>query len=125
MTCLPYNAEKEIFQRLDSWVRGVAVMSKGPQGVMVSDGRNIFSAGIPDSDLVDRTGAGDAFGSGFVAGLIQKGDWKKDPSVIEHAIQLGTANATATCQQLGAKNGLLKKGEWGPWKRIEVKNYKI
>lgn len=126
LTCLPYNAEKEIFKRLDVWIRGIAVMSKGPEGVMVSDGRNIYKAGIPDSSIVDRTGAGDAFGSGFVAGLIQKvGSKKPEPRDIEYAIQLGTANATGTVQNLGAKTGLLKEGQWGPWKRVEVKSYKI
>jgi len=126
LTCLPYNAEKEIFKRLDNWVKGVAVMSKGPEGVMVADGNEIYTAGIPESDLVDRTGSGDAFGAGFVAGLIQKcGTKKPDHAAIEFAIQLATANATGTVQHLGAKNGLLKKGEWGPWKKVEVKSYKI
>ena len=125
LTCLPYGAEKEIFKRLDTWVKGIAVMNKGPEGVMASDGRNIYQAGIPESGLVDRTGAGDAFGSGFVAGLIQKGNWKKDASVIEYAIKLGTANATGTVQEYGAKTGLLKKSDWGPWEKVEVKSFKI
>ncbi len=126
LTCIPYNAEKEIFKRLDTWVKGIVVMSNGPEGVKVSDGRNIYEAGIPKSDLVDRTGSGDAFGSGFVAGLIQKTRGKKpDEAAIEYAIQLGTANATGTCQHLGAKNGLLKKGDWGEWERVKVKSYKI
>lgn len=126
LTCIPYNAEKEIFKRLDNWVKGIAVMTKGPEGVMVSDGRDIYIAGIPKSGIIDRTGSGDAFGSGFVAGLMQKAKHKKpDASAIEYAIQLGTANATSTVQQLGAKNGLLKKGDWGPWKKVEVKSYRI
>jgi len=125
LTCLPYNAEKEIFKRLDLWVRGIVVMSKGPDGVKVSDGRDIFEAGIPKSGLVDRTGAGDAFGSGFVAGLIQKADLSDKPAAIAHAIQLGTANATGTAQDLGAKTGLLREGQWGPWKKVEVKSYRI
>lgn len=125
LTCLPYNAEKEIFKRLDSWIKGIAVMTDGPNGVMVSDGREIYRAGIPESPILDRTGAGDAFGSGFVAGIIQKSCSKQKSDSIEYAIQLGTANATSTVQQLGAKNGLLKKGEWGDWKKVEVKRYKI
>lgn len=126
LTCLPYNEEREIFKRLDAWVKGIAVMSKGPEGVMVSDGRNIYSAGIPESGIVDRTGAGDAFGAGFVAGFIEQMCLSApDAETIKHAIQLGTVNATATVQQLGAKNGLLKKGEWGLWKRVEVKSYRL
>jgi ribokinase len=110
---LDFEKEKEIFQKLDEWVNGIVVMTKGPRGVVVSDGKTLYSAGIPESGLVDRTGAGDAFGSGFVAGWIEKQD-------IAYAIQLATANATACLQELGATNGLLKKGEWGPWPKVEV-----
>ena len=126
LTCLPYGAEREIFKRLDTWIKGIAVMTKGPEGVKVADGRHIYLAGIPESGILDRTGSGDAFGSGFVAGLIEKSDNRNfSPEAIEYAIQLGTANATSCVQQFGAKNGLLKKGEWGEWKKVEVKIYKI
>ena len=64
--------------------------------------------------MVDRTGAGDAFGSAFTSGYIETGD-------ISHAIQLGTANATSILQEFGATNGILKKGEWGEWSKVKVK----
>ncbi|MBI4691985.1 MAG: carbohydrate kinase family protein [Candidatus Terrybacteria bacterium] len=106
--------EEEIFVELDRAVKGIVVMSKGPRGVVVSDGKNCYSAGIPDSPVIDRTGAGDAFGSGFVSGYIQSnGD-------ISYAIQLGTANATSVVQYFGAKKGLLKKGDWGNYPRVVV-----
>lgn len=113
-----FNKEKEIFEKLDKMVEGIVVMSKGPEGVAVSDGKTIYSAGIPESGMIDRTGAGDAFGSAFVAGWIEKQD-------IAYAIQLGTANATACIQEFGATNGLLAKGEWGKWKKVEVKKEEI
>ena len=109
-----FAKEKEIFKKLDEMVEGIVVMSKGPEGVAVSDGKTIYSAGIPESGMIDRTGAGDAFGSAFVAGWMEKQD-------IAYAIQLGTANATSCIQQFGAANGLLKKGEWGEWERVKVK----
>ena len=93
-------------------------MTKGPEGVKVSDGQYYYSAGIPESGLVDRTGAGDAFSSAFIAGYIEKND-------IAHAIQLGTANATSVIQKMGATNGLLKKDKWGEWEKVEVKKEKI
>ena len=40
---------------------------------------------------------------------------------VHKAIQLGTANATSVLQKFGATNGLLKKGEWGSWEKVEVK----
>ncbi len=118
LTGLDFKKEKEIFQKLDEWVEGIVAMTKGPKGVTVSDGKDLYSAGIPESGLVDRTGAGDAFGSTFVAGYIAKED-------IAHAIQLATANATAVLQELGATKGLLKKDQWGPWEKVEVSKKKI
>lgn len=109
--------EEEIFSELDKAVKGIVVMSKGPRGVVVSDGKNRYSAGIPDSPVIDRTGAGDAFGSGFVSGYIQSNGG------IAYAIQLGTANATSVVQYFGAKKGILKKGDWGDYPKVEVNIY--
>lgn len=50
---------------------------------------------------VDSTGAGDAFGSGVVAALMQGGD-------ILEAIELGKKQAAAVVGQTGAKAGLLR-----------------
>jgi len=67
--------------------------------------------------VVDRTGAGDSFASGFVSGFLQKnGD-------IEYAIQLAIANSTACLTKLGAKNGLLEKGE--DFNKVIIKGAKI
>ncbi len=118
LTDIDYQKEKEIFKKLDELVKGIVVMTKGPQGVTVSDGSYLYSAGIPKSELADRTGAGDAFGSGFVSGYIEKED-------ISYAIQLGTANATSCLQKMGATNGLLMKGEWGQWEKVEVEKVRI
>lgn len=113
---IDYKKEKEpeIFAKLDDAVKGIVVMSKGPRGVEVSDGKNHFLAGVPDSPVVDRTGAGDSFGSGFVSGYIHSnGD-------IKEAIQLGTANATSVVEYFGSKKGLLKKGDLGKYPRVEI-----
>jgi len=86
----------------------------GPKIVCITDGKNgnVASDGIyrynaqahKDIKCVERTGAGDAFASGFVSGLIKnKG--------IEEAIQMGSANAESTIQTPGAKNGLLTYNE--------------
>ena len=66
--------------------------------------------------MVDRTGAGDAFGSGFVAGLIQA-------SRIEYAIRLGSANATSVVEYVGAKKGIVTKNDFE--KSSRWKNFKI
>lgn len=113
ITGVSFEKEEELFKKFDELVPGLAVMSKGPAGVAVSDGRQIYRAGIPESKYLDRTGSGDAFGSGFVSVILKGG-------TIEEAIQFGTANATSTIAHWGAKNGLLKRNDWGPWEKVKV-----
>ena len=105
--------EKEILEKAGKLINGIFVMTKGPKGVVVHDGRQYYRAGIPKSKIVDRTGAGDAFNSGFVAAII-------DGKTVEEAIQFGTANATSKLLYFGAKKGLLKKHDWGPWKKVKI-----
>jgi ribokinase len=78
----------------------------GPSIVTVSDGAHgptIFTDNeqwhiMPASDLriEDTTGAGDAFGSGFVAGLIME-------KTIKDAALMGVLNAEDVIQAIGAK----------------------
>jgi len=121
LTNLPYQKEKEIFRKLDRYVKGIVVMTKGPEGVIVSDGKNIYQAGtFKEKRYIDRTGAGDAFGSGFVTGLIKTG-------AIEEAIRLGTANATSIVEYLGAKNGILTTKEFKhqKWQKLKISKQKL
>lgn len=105
-TGIPYQKTDQIFNKLDRWVKGIVIMTKGPKGVKISDGKTRWSAGILTvKKVIDRTGAGDAFGSGFISALIKK------PGDIEYAIQLASCNASGVLTEWGAENGLLKKGE--------------
>ena len=117
LTKIPLEQEKEIFTAIDQMCDGVVVMTKGGQGVTVSDGKQMYSALPPkDRNIIDTTGAGDSFASGFLSDFIRTGD-------IEKAIQLGMANAVGCLSQVGAKNGLLKKGQ--EFERVEVKKEEI
>ena len=114
LTKISPEKEKEMIKRLSSSTKGIVVVTRGKKGSIVSDGKYIFEAGAPSVLAVEATGAGDAYGSGFLSGLLEKNN-------IEYAIQLATANATSCTQKIGAKNGLLQKGKWGPWPRVKVK----
>ncbi len=118
LTKVPYNKEKEIFKRIDKMCPGVAVMTKGAEGVVVSDGKYLYSAKPhKQRKVVDTTGAGDSFASGFLSDFIRyNGNIKK-------AIQLGMANSEGNISEFGAKDGLLKKGQ--KFKRVEVSEAKI
>ena len=115
LLALSFEQEEEIFKKLNQTFSGVVVMTKGPQGVVVSDKKNIYRAGTPDSPVVERTGAGDAWSSGFVSESIKSGD-------IIKAIQFATANASSVVTKFGSRAGILKKGDWGQWSLVEVKS---
>lgn len=116
LTKIPYSKEMKIFQKLMRLTNNIVVMTKGINGVIVSDKHYLYKAGILQSKVIDRTGAGDAFGAGFLAGLLQKNS-------IPYAIQLGTANATSIIKTHGAKIGLLKKGQ--KFKKVLVNKIKL
>jgi len=82
----------------------VIIISDGPRGVVATDGRAIVTAGMyEDVPVIDRTGAGDAFGSGFLS------YWAKGKDLAE-AIVFASANSTSVVGQIGAKAGILHKG---------------
>lgn len=79
----------------------VVIVSDGPNGVVASDGKTIIKAGMyEDVPVLDRTGAGDAFASGFLS------QWVKGSSLKE-AIVFASANSTSVVGQIGAKPGIL------------------
>lgn len=79
----------------------VTIISDGPNGVIASDGDKIVRAGMyKDVPVVDRTGAGDAFGSGFLS------QWAKGKSLKESII-FASANSTSVVTKIGAKAGIL------------------
>jgi ribokinase len=94
---------EELVRHLTHFVP-VAVVSDGPNGVVATDSKTIVSAGMyEDVPVLDRTGAGDAFGSGFLSAYAQ-GESLKD------AIIFASANSTSVVQFVGAKEGILHKG---------------
>ncbi len=77
------------------------VVSDGPRGVMATDGEKVVKAGTyEDVKVIDRLGAGDAFGSGFVA-------WHAQGKTLEDAITFASANATSVVTKVGATAGIL------------------
>jgi len=128
LTGIPFKKEKEVFEKLDELVPGIVAVTSGRKGVTVSDGNYIYKAGIFKNEKVaDRTGAGDSFGSGFVAGLIRKREkFKKGfpkPENVEYAIRLASANATSVVEQIGGTEGVITKSEFDSSARF--KNLKI
>ena len=122
LTGMDYGNISGIFRKFDEIVPGIAVMTDGVKGVFVSNGKSIFRAGIfREKEILDRTGAGDAFGSGFVAGLlIHKEDIRK-------ALLVASANATSVVEHIGAQKGILKREELkdSRWNRFSIQEEKL
>lgn len=79
----------------------VAVVSDGPKGVWASDGKQLVKAGVyEDVKVVDRLGAGDAFGSGFVTRYAEGKD-------LATAVTFASANATSVVTKVGATTAIL------------------
>lgn len=79
----------------------IAVVSDGPNGVYATDGKTAVEAGLyEDIPVIDRTGAGDAFGSGFVSQIALGRSLKE-------AVVYGSANSTSVVTKIGAKAGIL------------------
>lgn len=86
--------------------------------VVVTDGPNGAHVCVPGKGklvidgfkmkIVEATGAGDGFGSGFIAGLAKNWQLKK-------ALKLGVANGASAVTQFGAKAGLIKEKEIDFW----------
>lgn len=93
------------------------VLTDGPGGSYASDGQVIYFAGqYQRVKVIDRTGAGDAFCSGFVAAIAR--GWP-----IEDALTLASANSTSVVQTVGAKSGILRGV--AKIKRMKVKRVSI
>lgn len=96
------TSSEEIARELSGKVKYVCV-TDGSAGSVLSDGKQIVSAGMyEDVKVVDRTGAGDAFGSGLVSSLA-------GGSSLQEAITFASANSTAVVGYIGAKKGILYK----------------
>lgn len=80
------------------------IVSDGPNGVAASDGQVFIRAGMyEDVPVIDRTGAGDAFGSGFLS------QWAQGKSLRE-SIVFASANSTSVVGAIGAKQNILRRG---------------
>ncbi|HET6924765.1 MAG TPA: carbohydrate kinase family protein [Candidatus Saccharimonadales bacterium] len=100
----------DLFNKLHALGPHVVVITDGPAGAYASDGQNRWSMPLyPDpAEPIDRTGAGDAFASTFVAALA-KGN------TIEGALQWAPINSMSVVQKVGAQAGLLSEHELLHW----------
>jgi len=116
LTKTPYQAEMAIFRKLNKLCPGIVIVTKGKEGVVLSDKKFFYFTPALKVKILEKTGAGDAFSAGFLAEYIKTKD-------IQRSLQFAIANASSCIKKIGAKNGLLKKGE--KYQRVKIKRIKI
>lgn len=82
----------------------MVVITDGQHGSYTFDGKEKYYLNIFEAPVVERTGCGDAFGSGFIAALAYGLDMKE-------AMRWGNVNAAGVIQFIGAQEGLRTKKE--------------
>lgn len=97
-------AKEELLKKLVGLGPKIAVITYGKQGAACYGGSKVISGKTFPVDKVSTLGAGDAFGSAFLAGFMESGD-------LETALSWGIINSGHVLTDFGAQKGLLTKGE--------------
>jgi ribokinase len=105
--------EKELLAALRQTGPKTVIVTDGGKGSYVYDGTKYIKAGILPIDAYERTGAGDAFGSGCLSAII-----KNKP--LDEALVWGTLNSASVIGYVGPQRGLLEESEIEIWKERYV-----
>lgn len=104
------NNIKDLLKNLHKFGQKITVITDGAKGSYAFDGEQVFFQAVKKVKTLNTTGAGDSFGSGFLAAWIKYRDVKK-------ALALGSYNSAAVVSKIGAQVGLLQASD--------LKKYKI
>lgn len=101
---VPGKILDELLSHLKNYCKTV-IITTGSMGAIATNGEETYRFGIyEDLPVKDTTGAGDAFGSGFLAHLAAGNSFKD-------SLIFGSANSTSVVSKLGAKAGILYDDE--------------
>ncbi|MDA1337441.1 MAG: carbohydrate kinase family protein [bacterium] len=95
---------KKLMAKLHKEGVKIVAITDGPKGSYASDGNNVFYLKVFPAPLVERTGAGDSFSTGFISALVYG-------KRVENAMCWGTVNSASVIGKIGAREGLLRKQE--------------
>jgi 2-dehydro-3-deoxygluconokinase len=102
--------ERDLLIALNKLGPKICVITDGGNGSFAYDSINgrFLKAGVLPVDAYERTGAGDAFGSGCLSALIQG-------KTLDEALLWGTSNSASVIGYTGSQKGLLKLNEMDSW----------
>jgi len=82
----------------------IVVITMGSAGVLIKTKNLLLRSGCYEVDFVDASGAGDAFGAGFIAALLQG-------ESLNYALKAASALGASCVTKLGCSEGLFSKNE--------------
>jgi ribokinase len=97
-----YKDEKAIIKKIVHMHPEVNVITKGKDGALVIAAGKIYEAKLKAFKVIDVTGAGDAFASGFMSGMLASNN------DIEYSMKLALINAKH-CLSIRGSDKLLSK----------------
>ena len=96
---------KSLLQKTKATGPRVAVITDGTNGSYAIDEQGaMYHLAILPFEVVEKTGAGDAFASGFLAAF-------RDGKGVQEAMRWGTAHSASVVGKMGGHEGLLRKDE--------------
>lgn len=128
MTGIEYERIEDILAALHRSFNGIVAVTDGAHGAFVMDRERRYDCGVfPKKSLSDATGAGDAYGSGFVSSLVHTQKTQKSATfsetAIREAIRVASANSASVVEHVGAKHGILTREAFlrNPrWKKLSI-----
>ena len=97
------NQTKKLLYGLKNLGVKNVVITDSDNGSFVQDENNKFyELGVNQTDVVEKTGAGDAYTAGFLAAVL-------NGKSVDEAMRWGTLDASSVIQKIGAEEGLLTK----------------
>jgi ribokinase len=100
LTGLKY--EKEIIEKIAHSGPEIIVITDGPRKIYAYSDGEFFTKVPKKIKVIDSTGAGDAFASGFVYGIMHN-------KPLDVCLDLGLKESDSVITHIGAKNNLLRK----------------
>ncbi|MEK6850408.1 MAG: carbohydrate kinase family protein [Nanoarchaeota archaeon] len=92
----------DIFHSMYNYTNAIVAITSGSGYIYASDSIKIYTKKVNPVNPVDKTGAGDAFASGFLFGIMKSAN-------VHYALECGHEEALSVLGHIGAKNNLLRK----------------
>jgi ribokinase len=118
LTSIDRGYKEKIIHDMCLLTKGVGVITDAKNGATACDRDFFYHIGTHGNPSIERTGAGDAFASGFVAGLIKFEN-------VEGALELAADNASNVVNFFGAKRGIIFSGRRPFKEKLKVTKTRI